>query len=237
MTLLKVDDLSVRLSGLSILHDVNISVDQGDLVTVIGSNGAGKSTLLKTISGLVHQEKGHIEFDGKDMSEYSADKRALAGLTAVPEGKQLYYHMTVVENLKMGGYKYRKDKAKIERNIQNIFEIFPILGEHRDRIAGTFSGGEQQMLTIARGLMSEPKLLMIDELSLGLAPKVIAMLMDIVKELNQDGMSILIVEQNINAVLKIADKGYVIENGTIVMEGTGEELRNSEHIKDAYLGL
>ncbi len=237
MKLLEINDLSVRLGGLSILHDVNLLVNKGELVTVIGSNGAGKSTLLNTISGLIKQEKGEIFFDGENLEKLSADKRALAGLTAVPEGKQLFYHMTVIENLKMGGYKYRRDKERIEKNIQRIFDLFPILEQHQNRIAGTFSGGEQQMLTIGRGLMSEPTLLMIDELSLGLAPKVITQLMGVVKDLNSEGMSILIVEQNINAVLKIADKGYVIENGSIVMQGTGEELRTSEHIQNAYLGL
>ncbi|GHV46261.1 ABC transporter ATP-binding protein [Synergistales bacterium] len=235
--LLKITNMGVIVDGLRVLDGINIDLHEGSLVAVVGANGAGKSTLLRAISGLDRPHTGKIELLGQDITGFKPKDVAGLGVSMVPEGKKLFYEMTVVENLKMGAYRFRKDPEHIERNIKKIWELFPVLAENRTRIAGTFSGGEQQMLTIARGLMSEPKLLMIDELSLGLAPIIVEMLMQTVKRLNNDGVSILLVEQNVNQVLKIADYGYVIENGELALEGSGEALRNNEHVKAAYLGL
>lgn len=237
MMLLKITKLGVVVDGLRVLHDIGMEVKKGELVAVVGANGAGKSTLLRAVSGLDKPRDGRIEFEGQDITGLHPKKIADLGISMVPEGKRLFYEMTLMENLKIGAYRYRKDSARIKRNIERVFELFPVLGNNRNRIAGTFSGGEQQMLTISRGLMNDPKLLMIDELSLGLAPLVIDMLLQIVKQLNRDGTSILLVEQNVNQVLKIADHGYVIENGELALEGTGEELRNNQHVKVAYLGF
>ena len=235
--LLEISNLGVVVDGLRVLEGIGMSFDEGRLIAVVGANGAGKSTLLRAISGLDKPHTGKIEFEGRDITGWPPKAVAELGVSMVPEGKKLFYEMTVVENLKIGAYRFRNDPARIAKNIDRIVGLFPVLGKNRNRIAGTFSGGEQQMLTIARSLMSEPKLLMIDELSLGLAPIVVDTLMQTVKQLNREGTSILLVEQNINQVLKIADYGYVIENGELALEGTGEALRNNEHVKVAYLGL
>lgn len=235
--LLKISDLDVVLNGLQILNGINLEIEEGKLVAVVGSNGAGKTVLLRTIMGLNKPAAGTIEFLGKNITGMSTKNIADLGIAMVPEGKQLFQEMTVEENLKIGAYRYRKNREYIENNLEKIYQMFPVLGENRTRIAGTFSGGEQQMLTIGRSLMCSPKLLMIDEMSLGLAPIVIEMLMRKVQELNRNGTSILIVEQNTNQVLKIADYGYVVETGTIALSGTGEELLNDAHVKSAYLGI
>ncbi|MDR2180285.1 MAG: ABC transporter ATP-binding protein [Synergistaceae bacterium] len=235
--LLEITNLCVVVDGLRVLEGIDITIDEGRLVAVVGANGAGKSTLLRAISGLDKPWAGKIEFEGLDITGWQPKAVAALGIAMVPEGKKLFYEMTVLENLKMGAYRFKQDAPRIARNIDRVFQLFPVLGENRNRIAGTFSGGEQQMLTIARGLMSDPKLLMIDELSLGLAPIVVDTLMQTVKELNRDGVSILLVEQNVNQALKIVDYGYVIENGELALEGSGTELRNNEHVKAAYLGL
>jgi branched-chain amino acid transport system ATP-binding protein len=235
--LLKITNLCVVVDGLRVLEGIDVAIDEGRLVAVVGANGAGKSTLLRSISGLDKPCGGKIEFEGRDITGWQPKAVAALGIAMVPEGKKLFYEMTVLENLKMGAYRFKKDTARIDKNIDRVFQLFPVLGANRNRIAGTFSGGEQQMLTIARGLMSDPKLLMIDELSLGLAPIVVDTLMQTVKELNRDGVSILLVEQNVNQALKIVDYGYVIENGELALEGSGTELRNNAHVKAAYLGL
>lgn len=235
--LLKITDLGVVLGGLQILEGINLEVKEGELVAVVGSNGAGKTTLLRTISGLNKAASGKIEYMGKDITNLDTRQIAELGIAMVPEGKQLFQEMTVEENLKIGAYRRRNDNEFISKNLEKIYEMFPVLGQNRNRIAGTFSGGEQQMLTIGRSLMCEPKLLMIDEMSLGLAPIVIEMLMKKVKELNKQGTSILMVEQNTNQVLKICDYGYVIETGSIALDGTGEALLSNEHVKTAYLGI
>jgi branched-chain amino acid transport system ATP-binding protein len=235
--LLEVTNLGVVVDGLRVLEGVSVKIDEGRLVAVVGANGAGKSTLLRAISGLDKPHAGKIEFEGRDITGWQPKLVASLGIAMVPEGKKLFYEMTVWENLKMGAYRFKKEPARIKQNIERVIALFPVLGKNRNRIAGTFSGGEQQMLTIGRGLMSDPKLLMIDELSLGLAPIVVDTLMQTVKELNRGGASILLVEQNVNQVLKIADSGYVIENGELALEGSGEELRNNAHVKAAYLGL
>ncbi|MDR2025912.1 MAG: ABC transporter ATP-binding protein [Hungatella sp.] len=235
--LLNIDHLSVSIDGLRVLEGITLDVSKGQLVAVVGANGAGKSTLLRTISGLDKPLGGTVKFEGQDITGLHPKIIADLGIAMVPEGKRLFYEMTVVENLKIGGYKFRKDTVRIKKNMDRVFELFPVLAKNQNRIASTFSGGEQQMITIGRGLMGEPKLLMIDELSLGLAPIVIDMLMGVIKKLNREGTTIILVEQNINQVLKIADYGYVIENGVLTLSGPGEDLRNNKHVKVAYLGL
>jgi branched-chain amino acid transport system ATP-binding protein len=235
--LLKVTNLCVVVDGLRVLEGIDVSIDEGRLVAVVGANGAGKSTLLRSISGLDKPCAGKIEFENQDITGWQPKAVAALGIALVPEGKKLFYEMTVLENLKMGAYRFKNDSTRIEKNIERVFQLFPVLGKNRGRIAGTFSGGDQKMLTIARGLMSDPKLLMIDELSLGLAPIVVDTLMQTVKDLNRDGVSILLVEQNVNQALKIVDYGYVIENGELALEGSGTELRDNAHVKAAYLGL
>lgn len=235
--LLNVNDLNVKLGGLHILHDVNLSVNENEIVVVIGANGAGKSTLMRTIAGLSHPSSGTIEFQETAIEHMPPNLIAGRGISMVPEGRMLFYDMTVLENLEMGATVYHKDKARIQRNLEKVFSLFPVLYENRDRKASTFSGGEQQMISIGRGLMSEPKLLMIDELSLGLAQKVIDMLLKIVKQLNEQGISILMVEQNVKQALQIADRAYVIDNGSITMSGSGASLINDDHVRKAYMGL
>jgi len=235
--LLKITNLGVVVDGLRVLEGINIKFGEGQLIAVVGANGAGKSTLLRAISGLDKPHIGKIEFEGQDITGWPPKSISELGIAMVPEGKKLFYEMTVVENLKMGAYRFKDDAARIAKNIERMIQLFPVLGKNLNRIAGTFSGGEQQMITIARSLMSDPKLLMIDELSLGLAPIIVDNLMQTVKQLNREGTSILLVEQNVNQVLKIADYGYVIENGELALEGAGEELRNNEHVKVAYLGF
>lgn len=234
---LKISDLQVNLGGMTILQDVNLHAEEGELVVVVGSNGAGKSTLVRTICGLNKCQSGKIEFAGMEIQNLEPYKVAAAGISRVPEGRQLFPGMTARENLEIGAYNMRKDKKKVAQNIEKIFTMFPVLEKHQNRIASTFSGGEQQMLAVGRALMSDPKILLIDEMSLGLAPIIIGELFDKIKELNQTGMSILLIEQNARQALRIADRAYVIENGRIALEGTGEELLNNEKVKEAYLGL
>jgi len=234
---LKISDLNVSLGGMSILQDVNLHAEEGELVVVVGSNGAGKSTLVRTICGLNKCQSGKIEFADKEIQNLEPFEVASVGISRVPEGRQLFPGMTARENLEIGAYNIRKDKKKVEENIEKIFTMFPVLEKNQNRIASTFSGGEQQMLAVGRALMSEPKILLIDEMSLGLAPIIIGELFDKIKELNQSGMSILLIEQNARQALRIADRAYVIENGHIALEGTGTELLNNEKVKEAYLGL
>ncbi|MDR3174305.1 MAG: ABC transporter ATP-binding protein [Treponema sp.] len=235
--LLKINNLSVKLGGLSILQNVSLQTSEGELVVVVGANGAGKSTLLRTISGMNHVVEGEIIFLDKSIANTPAYKLASLGLCMVPEGRQLFPQLTAKENLLIGAYTYHKDKARVEKNLNRVFELFPILKKYENRIAGTFSGGEQQMISIGRGLMSEPNLMMIDEMSLGLAPLVISNLFEVIKELNKNNISILLVEQNARQALRIADRAYVMENGKIELEGTGRELLENDHVKVAYLGM
>lgn len=235
--LLQITDLNVVLGGLHILQNVNLHVNQGELVVVVGANGAGKSTLLRTISGMNAAESGKIEFMGNNYTNLPAYDVSTKGICMVPEGRQLFPELSARENLLVGAYQYRRDKERVEKGLNRVFELFPVLKKYESRIASTFSGGEQQMISIGRGLMSEPKLLMIDELSLGLAPLIIENLFKVIKELNRQGMSILLIEQNARQALKIADRGYVLESGKVMLEGTGEELLNNAQVKEAYLGL
>lgn len=234
---LKISDLNVSLGGMSILQDVNLHAEKGELVVVVGSNGAGKSTLVRTICGLNKCTSGQILFQDKQIQNMEPYCLADAGISRVPEGRQLFPGMTARENLEIGAYNIRKDKKKVADSIDKIFSMFPVLEKNQNRIASTFSGGEQQMLAVGRALMSNPQMLLIDEMSLGLAPIVISELFDKIRELNQTGMSIMLIEQNARQALRIADRAYVLENGRITLEGTGQQLLNDPQVKEAYLGL
>ena len=233
--MLKIKDLHVSYGGIKALRGIDIEVPDGKIVTLIGANGAGKSTTLRTISGLVKAESGSIEYDGQELIGKPINKILEAGIAQVPEGRRVFPNMTVLENLKIGAY-LRNDKEGIEKDIKWVYELFPRLEERNWQLAGTLSGGEQQMLAVGRGLMSRPKVMMLDEPSLGLAPLVVQDIFSIIKEINRQGVTILLVEQNANMALKTADFAYVLETGEITKSGTGAELLNDESIKEAYLG-
>lgn len=233
--MLKIKDLHVSYGGIKALRGIDLEVPDGKIVTLIGANGAGKSTTLRTISGLVKAESGSIEYDGQELVGKPINKILEAGIAQVPEGRRVFPDMTVLENLKIGAY-LRKDKDEIEKDIKWCYELFPRLEERHWQLAGTLSGGEQQMLAVARGLMSRPKMMMLDEPSLGLAPLVVQDIFTIIKEINRQGVTILLVEQNANMALKTADLAYVLETGSITKSGTGAELLADESIKEAYLG-
>ena len=216
---LKINNLQVTLGGLKIIQNVSLQANEGELVVVVGANGAGKSTLLRSITGMNPIEGGEILFNGVNIAGMQSFKIATMGLCMVPEGRQLFPNSSVRDNLLIGAYPYRKDKERVEKNLKHVYELFPVLKKYESRIAATFSGGEQQMISIARGLMSEPNLMMIDEMSLGLAPMIIANLFEVIKNLNKSGISILLVEQNARQALRIADRAYVMENGQIIIEG------------------
>ncbi len=235
--LLEIHDLSVTVEGLPILHDVSLGLNDREIVAVVGANGAGKTTLLRTIMGLIHPVKGSIRLAGKDIAHSSPSAVVGGGIALVLEGRQLFPNMSVKENLMMGAWSYHKDKKKVAENLSVVYDLFPILEKEQNRLAKTFSGGEQQMISLGRGLMSEPKLMMLDEPSLGLAPKVIDNFLGTVKKLNERGMNILLVEQNVDQALELAGRGYVLENGRIVLEGTGKELLVNDHVRKVYLGL
>lgn len=233
--MLKVEDLVVAYGGIEALKGVSLEVPEGKIVTLIGANGAGKSTLLRSIMGLVKPKSGKIEYDGKELIGPNSQKIVQNGITLVPEGRRVFVNLTVLENLKIGAY-MRQDTEGIERDIKRIYEMFPRLEERSWQMAGTLSGGEQQMLAVGRALMCRPKLLMMDEPSLGLAPLVIKDIFNIIQEINHQGMTVLLIEQNANMALKIADKAYVLETGKLTMQGTGQELLENPDIKAAYLG-
>ena len=233
--MLKVDNLVVAYGGIEALKGVSIQVPDGKIVTLIGANGAGKSTLLRTIMGLVKPESGSIEYDGKAISGLNSQQIVQNGITLVPEGRRVFANLTVLENLKIGAY-MRSDKEGIEADIKWIYDLFPRLEERSWQMAGTLSGGEQQMLAVGRALMCRPKVLMMDEPSLGLAPLVIKDIFRIIQEINKQGMTVLLIEQNANMALKIADIAYVLETGKITMTGSGQELLENPDIKEAYLG-
>ncbi len=235
--LLEIHDLSVTVEGLPILHDVSLGLNDREIVAVVGANGAGKTTLLRTIMGLIHPVKGSIRLAGKDIAHSSPSAVVGGGIALVLEGRQLFPNMSVKENLMMGAWSYHKDKKKVAENLSVVYDLFPILEKEQNRLAKTFSGGEQQMISLGRGLMSEPKLMMLDEPSLGLAPKVIDNFLGTVRKLNERGMNILLVEQNVDQALELAGRGYVLENGRIVLEGTGKELLANDHVRKVYLGL
>ena len=235
MSLLKVTDLVVSYGGIEALKGISFEVDQGQIVTLIGANGAGKSTTLRTISGLVPPKDGRIYFEGRDITDFNTQKIVETGIAMVPEGRRVFANLTVLENLRIGAY-LRKDKEVIEEDINYVYDLFPRLQERSWQLAGTLSGGEQQMLAVGRAVMTRPKLIMMDEPSLGLAPLVVKDIFKIIQTLKGTGMTVLLIEQNANAALHACDYAYVMETGRITTSGTGEELLASEAIQEAYLG-
>lgn len=231
--MLSVKDINVYYGNIHALHDMTFHVDDGEIVSLIGANGAGKSTTLKTISGLLRSRTGDIEFDGHSISKTEPDVIVKQGLTHVPEGRRIFLSLTVEENLDMGAFTLREGKKQA---LEDVFERFPRLAERRNQIAGTLSGGEQQMLAMGRALMIRPKMMMLDEPSMGLAPILVSQIMDIIVELNKAGTTILLVEQNARLALKISDRSYVVESGRIVLADTAENLLNNDQVKRAYLG-
>ena len=232
--ILKVDDIHVYYGSIHAVKGVSFEVNEGEVVTLIGANGAGKSTILNTISGLLHPKMGSVLFEDHDLKGVAPHKIVEHGLAQVPEGRHIFQQMTVEENLQMGAY--TQPNSTIEPGIADVYERFPRLKERRRQIAGTLSGGEQQMLAVGRALMSRPKLIMMDEPSLGLAPIVVRGIFDIIREINKRGTTILLIEQNANMALQTADTGYVMETGRITLTGTGEELLKNEAVQAAYLG-
>ena len=233
--MLKVRDLVVAYGGIEALKGISLDVPDGKIVTLIGANGAGKSTLLRSIIGLVKVKNGSVEYNGDTLTGLNSQQIVSKGLTLVPEGRRVFPNLTVLENLRIGAY-MRKDEDGIAADIKRIYEIFPRLEERHWQMAGTLSGGEQQMLALGRALMSRPKLMMMDEPSLGLAPLVIKEIFNIIRSINENGTTVLLVEQNANMALKVAHHAYVLETGRIMMEGSGNELLENEEIKEAYLG-
>ena len=233
--MLEIKDLHVSYGGIQALRGVSLNVPDGKIVTLIGANGAGKSTLMRTISGLVKAQSGSILWNGQELLGKPIDQIVANGIAMSPEGRRVFADLTVLENLKIGAY-LRKDKAETEKDLEWVYSLFPRLKERSWQSAGTLSGGEQQMLAVGRALMSKPKLLMLDEPSLGLAPIVVREIFDIIRTVNQQGITVLLNEQNANMALKVADYAYVLETGTLTLSGTGAELLADENVKAAYLG-
>ncbi|MER8221766.1 ABC transporter ATP-binding protein [Streptomyces sp. NPDC094143] len=233
--LLEVEDLRVSYGKIEAVKGISFSVDAGQVVTLIGTNGAGKTTTLRTLSGLLKPTAGKILFDGEPLNGVPAHKIVSLGLAHSPEGRHIFPRLTIFENLQLGAF-LRKDKEGIEKDIQKAYDLFPILGERRNQAAGTLSGGEQQMLAMGRALMSQPKLLMLDEPSMGLSPIMMQKIMATISELKSQGTTILLVEQNAQAALSLADQGHVMEVGNIVLSGTGQDLLHDESVRKAYLG-
>jgi branched-chain amino acid transport system ATP-binding protein len=233
---LRVKGIEVFYGDLQALRGVSLEVNQGEIVSIIGSNGAGKSTTLMTISGVLKPKRGEIQLDQDFIHQYPSSKIVSLGIVQIPEGRQLFPTLTVIENLEMGS-QFPKAKKVRRETMEWVFKLFPRLEERRNQLAGTLSGGEQQMLAIGRGLMSRPTLLMLDEPSLGLSPILVKAIFDIIKEINQQGTTILLVEQNVFHSLTLSHRGYVLENGSIVLSGTGQDLLKNQHIRQSYLGL
>src|SRR5512135_3765186 len=236
MALLEVSGIDVFYGRVQAVRGATLEVDKGEIVALIGSNGAGKTTTLRTISGLIHPLRGTITFDGKDITRMEPQKIVDLGICQSPEGRRLFTRMTVLDNLTMGAYT-RRNQAEIKKDMDRVFELFPRLKERLHQIAGTLSGGEQQMCAMGRALMAKPKVLMLDEPSLGLAPILVETIFNIVREINSQGTPVLLVEQNATKALEVAHRGYVLETGVIVQTGTGKELLASEDVQKAYLGM
>lgn len=235
--MLKIDDISSFYGNIQALHGISLEVKEGEIITLIGANGAGKTTTLMSISGIVTPRSGEIYFQGQNVTGLKPDKIVRMGLSHVPEGRHIFPYLTVMENLDLGAF-LRNDKPGIKKDLEHIFDLFPRLAERRNQQGGTLSGGEQQMLAISRALMSRPKLLLLDEPSLGLAPLIIQQIFEIIKRVNkEDGMTVFLVEQNANLALKSADRGYVMENGKITLEDKAENLLANEEVRKAYLGI
>jgi branched-chain amino acid transport system ATP-binding protein len=236
MTLLEVDSVHTYYGHIHALKGVTLNVEQGEIVTLIGANGAGKSTTLKTISGVMRPREGQVRLNGRDLSASKAHEIVAMGVVQVPEGRRVFGRLTVTENLEMGAYS-QTDRQAVHEGIDRAFTLFPRLGERRHQVAGTLSGGEQQMLAIGRGLMATPKVLLMDEPSMGLAPVLVDSIFQTIKDLHSAGTTILLVEQNARMALQVADRGYVMQTGEIVLSGTAEDLRTNEMVRKAYLGI
>lgn len=235
MVMLKIDNINVYYGAIHALKGISVEVNQGEIVTLIGANGAGKSTTLRTISGLLKPKTGQISFEGQNIAGMAAQNIVKMGISQVPEGRRVFAHMSVLENLELGAY-LRSDTKEIKADMDNVFSRFPRLGERRSQLSGTLSGGEQQMLAMGRALMSRPRILLLDEPSMGLAPLLVKEIFSIIKDINQTGTTILLVEQNAHMALSIAHKAYVLETGRIILSGDAKELAASEEIRKAYLG-
>lgn len=234
--MLRVESLNVFIGKAHILKDVSLNVEQGEIVSIVGANGAGKTTLINTISCFIRQKSGSVFLGETCLDKVRYDQVVRMGLVQVPEGRILFPSLTVLENLEMGA-QYKEARARLNDTCQEVFEIFPVLEKRKSQAAGTLSGGEQQMLAIGRGLMSRPKMLMLDELSLGLAPLVVIQMFEVVRRVNRQGMTVLLVEQNVRSALKVSSRAYVLENGMVVREGNSEDLLQDEYTKKAFLGL
>ena len=234
--MLKVKNLKVGYDGVPVIFDTSFEVKEGELVAIVGSNGSGKTTILKTISGLLQPFSGEIEFMGKRIDKIPAHEIVKAGIAHVPEGRHVFGKMSVLDNILLGAYTI-ESQEEVNKNLKETYDIFPRLAERENQKAETLSGGEQQMLAIARGLMSKPKLLFVDEMSLGLMPILVDRVMEILKEISQRGMTVLLVEQKVQEALEMADRGYILQTGRIVAEGTGKELLESDMVKKAYMGI
>lgn len=235
MTMLSVDNIHTYYGNIHALRGINLKVEKGEIVTLIGGNGAGKTTTLRTISGLLKPREGQIMLEGEDLFKYKPHEIVYKGISMVPEGRGVFARMSVTENLEMGAFS-RKDKQEVNRNLDRVFTLFPRLKERRSQLAGTLSGGEQQMLAICRALMSRPKLLLLDEPSMGLAPNLVTEIFSIIEDLNKDGTTILLVEQNAHRALEVAHRAYVLETGNVVLSDTGKSLLTNPKVKEAYLG-
>ena len=235
MALLEVKDINVYYGVIQALKGISLEVNEGEIVALIGANGAGKSTTMQSIMGLIHPRSGEIYYNGERIDKMPTHSIVKMGMTEVPEGRHIFQELTVIENIMLGAYTV-KDREQKKKDLEKVFELFPRLQERRNQVAGTLSGGEQQMLAISRALMSKPKLLLLDEPSMGLSPLLVDEVFDIIKEIHNQGTTILLVEQNAEKALKIADKAYVLETGNITLSGTGKELRNNELVIKAYLG-
>jgi branched-chain amino acid transport system ATP-binding protein len=236
MTLLELKDVDVHYGRIQAIHQMSFSVEEGEIVSLIGANGAGKSTTMKTISGILNPSSGSILFEGEDITKMKAHIRVVKGISQAPEGRGIFPGMTVMENLDMGAYA-RKDRSQMKGDFDRVFSLFPRLAERKSQFGGTMSGGEQQMLAIGRALMAHPRLLLLDEPSMGLAPQLIKQIFTIISEINEQGTTILLVEQNANQALARADRALVLETGTITHRGTGKELLVNPAVKEAYLGV
>jgi len=234
--MLNIDKLNFSYGDMQVIWDVDLAVNAGEIVTVVGANGAGKSTTLRNISRLVKWQTGSITFNGTDLAKYEPHEVVEMGIVQVPEGRKIFPEMTVLENLRMGSF-IKSARPTRDENIDRVFTLFPRLKEREKQLGGTMSGGEQQMLAIARGLMTNPKLILMDEPSLGLAPLMVKFIFDIIQEINRQGVTVMLVEQNVYQSLRISHRAYVLETGRVVMTGSGEALLNDEHVKKAFLGM
>jgi len=236
MALLELEDVHTYYGNIHALKGVSLTVEEGEIVTLIGANGAGKSTTLKTISGLLRPRQGHIRLTGEDLSQYKPHEIVEKGIIQVPEGRRVFARLTVLENLEMGAFT-RSDRAGMQNDLEYIFELFPRLKERRNQVAGTLSGGEQQMLAIGRALMGRPRVLLMDEPSMGLAPVLVDSIFDIIRRLHSEGKTILLVEQNARMALQVADRGYVLQTGSVALSDSAANLRANEMVQKVYLGI